>query len=247
MKYLAPILLLSLLPLAAQATAERTLTAVTPMQGVSKVSFNAGVGELRVKPSPDESVHVKVILERKSHNFLWFFHWGSQGTQHEIEQVSLQQQRQQGSVSYSLAYPSHLDEGDIKQHWEIEVPARLAVKIKMKVGEVRLDGTAGGVNVGLDVGEVVLNTLAGPMQVEVNVGEIRATSASTQPGNIKMSTTIGDIHLNMNDWHGGDTHRNGLGRSLNVKGQGPDSMDLAVNIGEVGLRIEPAAAGGKQL
>lgn len=247
MRFGFAMLLLCLLPVASYASADRSLQAISPAAGINKVILNAGVGELHVKVSPDDSVHVKVTLERKSSNFLWFFHWGSENSERQIEHVTLQRQKQKAVLSYALDYPRHLDDGDVKQRWDVEVPARLALKIIMKVGQVNVDDVAGGVDVSLNVGDINLHTPRGPMTASVNVGQITATSGTDRPGNIKLDTTLGDVHLHMQGWKGDDARSDGLGRSINVKGQGPDNMAFEVNIGEAGLRIEPAHTAGTEL
>lgn len=241
MSRVIPFLLLVLMPLATQAAdASRTLQAISPAAGVNRIMIDAGVGQIRVSPSPDDGVHVQVRLEKKSQNFLWFFHWMSQSTAQAISQVSLQQQSQGDSITYTLKYPDHLDDGDIKQNWDVQIPSRLFTKVTMKVGQLTVNGIAGGVDVSLNVGEVVLNTPAGSMKARVNVGQIRATSATAQPGNIRLSTTIGDARLSMKGRVDRDNmHHNGLGRTIDVTGNGPDQMDLELNIGEVSLHIGP--------
>lgn len=246
MKRIGPVLLLLCLPLAVRAAdPDRSLQATSPAAGVNQVTLEAGVGQLKVSPSADDSVHVQVALVRKSENFLWFFHWMSQSTVKAISQISLQQQLQNGTLVYSLKYPDHLDDGDVKQNWDIQVPARLAMKISMKVGQLAVNGIGGGVDASLNVGDMTLNTPGGPMKATVNVGQIRATSGSTQPGNVRLSTTIGDARLYMQGRTSrNDVHRNGLGSSIEVSGKGPDSMQLEINIGEVTLHIDPAQHAG---
>jgi YbbR domain-containing protein len=241
MRRLVPVLLLASLPFAVQAAdTSRILQSVSPAAELKQVTLDAGVGQLKVSASPDDSVHVQVRLEKKSQNFLWFFHWMSQSTTKAISQVTLQQQSQGDSVTYTLKYPDHLDDGGIKQNWDVQVPSRLFTKVTMKVGQLSVNGIAGGVDVSLNVGEVILNTSAGSMKARVNVGQIRATSATAQPGNIRLSTTIGDARLSMKGRVDRDNmHHNGLGRTIDVTGNGPDQMDLELNIGEVSLHIGP--------
>lgn len=250
MKRVIPVLLLACLTFSVHAAdPDRSLEASSPVTGVKQVTLDAGVGQIRVSPSADDSVHVQVTLVRKSENFLWFFHWMSQSTAKAMSQVTLQQQEQNGTLVYSLKYPDHLDEGDVKQNWVVQVPARLAMKISMKVGQLAVNGIAGGVDASLNVGEMTLNTPGGPMKATVNVGQIRATSGSTQPGNIRLSTTIGDARLYMPGWNNrrDDMHHNGLGSSIDVSGKGSDQMNLEINIGEVTLHIDPAKPAGNKL
>ena len=140
----------------------------------------------------------------------------------------------------SLSEPQNLDNDDVKQKWSVQVPARLAVDINMKVGQATVTGIAGGVHADLNVGEIDLDTPRGPMSADVNVGQIRAESGSAQHGDITLSSTIGEAALYINDKHvGGAGGHNGLGRSISFSGSGPDSMKLSVNVGEVDLRIAP--------
>jgi len=245
MKRAILILLFIGLPFASQAAVKRTLQTSMPAARITHVTIDAGVGQLKLTPSPDDKLHVQVGLEQKSVNFLWFFHWMSHTTAREIAAVKLQQKAENDGVTYSLDYPGHLDDGDVKQNWTIEIPARMAVKIRMKVGELHLSGISGGVDAKLEVGEVTLKTPRGPIKAVVNVGQIRATSATTQVGNIHMSSSIGDAQLQMPNWNDNENNRSGLGRTVNVAGKGPDSMDLEVNIGDARLSIEPATAAGK--
>lgn len=241
MKRVVLILLLFALPLASRAAATRTLQSGMPAAKVSHVTIDAGVGQLKLTSSSDDKLHVQVELQQKSENFLWFFHWMSQSTARQIAAVTLQQKSENDDVTYSLVYPDHLDEGDIKQIWTIQLPARLAVKVRMKVGEMNLQGVSGGVDAKLEVGQLTIETPGGPIRASVNVGQIRATSATTQPGAIRISSNIGDARLEMPNWQDQDKgDHTGLGRTIRVSGTGSDNMDLDVNIGDARLRIAPA-------
>lgn len=241
LKRLVPVLTVALLPYAAHAAdASRTLEAESPTTGITGITVNAGVGQLRISPSPDDNVHVQIRLEPKSEHFLWFFHWMTQSTPEAVKQVSLQQQQKNGQLTYSLNYPDHLDDGDVKQNWTLQVPARLSANVEMKVGQVDVNGMNGGVAVNLNVGEITVNAPSGSIRATVNVGQIRASSATTQPGNINLTSTLGDARLYMEGQSVHEhAHRSGLGRSIDVPGKGPDAMKLDVNIGEVSLHIKP--------
>ncbi len=240
MKRIAILGLLLALPLVVHAAATRTLSADIPAAGINKLAIAVGVGELRVTPSRDAAVHVRVALRQKSREFLWFFHWQSSSTAREIQAAQITRQKQGDRLVLSLSEPKNLDNDDVKQKWSVQVPARLAVDINMKVGQATVTGIAGGVHADLNVGEIDLDTPRGPMSADVNVGQIRAESGSAQHGDITLSSTIGEAALYINgkrvDGAGG---HNGLGRSINFGGSGPDSMKLSVNVGEVDLRIAP--------
>ena len=238
MKHLAVLGLLLTLPALAWAANNRTLTADIPATGINTLAVTAGVGELQVTPSGDDTVHVSVRLEQKSREFLWFFHWQSNATMQAIQSAQIIEQRNAGQLSLSLGTTAKLDTNQVKQHWMLQIPARLALSIGMKVGQVNVSGITGGVRTNLNVGEINLDTPRGPLSASVNVGQISATSGSTQLGPIDLSSDIGEAAL----FQGGKLVRDsgrhsGLGRSIHVTGNGPDRMHLSVNVGEVDLRL----------
>lgn len=238
-KRLAVLGLLPVMPALAYAAGSRTITADIPANGLNTLAISAGVGELRVTPSNDDLVHVSVRLEQKSREFLWFFHWQSNTTTREIQSAQLVQQRSGERLDLSLGSSSKLDTNQVKQHWTLQIPARLALALNMKVGQVTVQGVAGGVNVNLNVGEIDLDTPRGALNARVNVGQISATSASRRLGPIDLSSDIGEAAVFMNGKavRGGGRH-SGLGRTIHLTGSGPDTMKLSVNVGEVDLRLD---------
>jgi hypothetical protein len=121
------------------------------------------------------------------------------------------------------------------------VPARMALDLNMKVGEATIEGIAGGIQTVMNVGELDINVPHGALSAKLNVGQISVTTGTTQPGNILLSSNIGEVALYMNGKnisHQGE--HSGLGRSVSLDGTGVDSMHLSVNIGEVDLRVEPS-------
>lgn len=242
MKRLVVLGLLLALPALTWAAAGRTLTAEIPADGIHTLALTAGVGEVRVTPSNDDAVHVSVRLEQKSREFLWFFHWQGNTTAREIQSAQIVQQRSGDRLDLSLGSSRKLDTNQVKQHWTLQIPARLALALNMKVGQVNVQGVAGGVHADLSVGEIDLDIPGGPLNARVNVGQISATSATTQPGTIDLASDIGEAALFMNGKYvGAGGRHSGLGRRIHLPGSGPDSMQLSVNVGEVDLRIESPA------
>lgn len=249
MKRLIPLILLCLLPAfaAAQTAGDRTLTATVPAASLKTLFITAGVGELRVTPSSDDAVHIQVTLQQKSRQVLWFFHWQSRATAREIQSATIQTRQSGGQLNVALGTTGKLDTNQVKQNWLVQVPARLALALDMKVGQVNINGIAGGLDLNLNVGEIDMDTPRGPMSARVNVGQISATSASTQPGPINLSSDIGEAALFRDSKAVRNRGRHtGLGRSIHVAGSGPDTMNLRVNVGEVDLHLSaPLSAGSK--
>ncbi len=245
MKRSAALLLLAALPALASAEApvERTLKADVDAAALKSLTLRVGVGEVHVTASGDDKIHAQVTLRQKQREFMWFFHWMSEGTAKDIAAANLQQVKQGDGFTLSLDYHGPDQGDDLKQEWEVQVPARLALTADMKVGELSIEGVAGGVDARLDVGELSIDTPGGPMRGDVNVGEIRATSGSTQLGEVSLSSSIGEAVATIGGKSAGFHEHGGLGNRLTLPGTGPDSMHLSVNVGEVSLHVTPAAAG----
>lgn len=222
------------------AAAPRTLNADLDTAGVAKLALDVGVGEVHVNPSPDDKVHVQVTLRPKEQEFMWFFHWRSTGTARGIAAASIKQEKSGGRLSLSLNYPREADQNNLKQEWDVQMPARLTLDANLKVGELAISGVEGGVTARLDVGELSIDAPQGVIDGEVNVGEIRAKSGSDRHGKIDLSSTIGEAVVYINGEQSGFHEHGGLGNRVTVDGSGPDSMQLKVNIGEVSLHLKPA-------
>lgn len=225
------------------APAPRTLSADLETTGVTKLALDVGVGEVHVNPSPDGKVHVQVTLRPKQQEFMWFFHWRSSGTARGIASASINHEKADDRLSLSLNYPREADQDNLKQEWEVQVPARLALDAKLKVGDLTVSGVEGGVTALLDVGELDIDAPQGAIDGQVNVGEIRAQSGSARHGRIDLSSTIGEAVVYINGEQSGFHEHGGLGNHVSLDGNGPDNMHLAVNVGEASLHITPG--GGK--
>lgn len=243
MKRLLCASLLALLPLAAQADAPRVLSADIPAAGLDTVGLEVGVGEVHVTVSSDEKIHAHVTLRRKQREFMWFFHWMTEGSTSAIATAALAQRSSGGRLDLSLALPHQGDQQDVDQEWDLQLPARLKLEADMQVGNLSIDGVAGGVKAKLNVGELTLDLPRGAIDAEVNVGEIRARSASSKHGHINLGSSIGDAALIMQGTESGYHEHGGLGNQVSLDGGGPDDMRLRLNIGEVTLHLNPQDEG----
>lgn len=239
------LLLLAGLPLSVPAddSAPRTLTLSVPAAGLETLALQANVGEMHVTTSSDDRVHAQVTLRRKDTESLWFFHWISVGTSQDIAAAAISQQRSGTRLTLSLSYPHEHDADELKQEWDVQVPARLKLTVDMQVGELNIEGVGGGVTAKLNVGELSLDTPHGAMDASVNVGEIRARSGSAHHGAVNLSSSIGDTVLVVQGGDSGFHEHGGLGSRVTLDGQGADPMRLQVNIGEVTLHLNPQGTG----
>ncbi|HEY3643977.1 MAG TPA: hypothetical protein VGM16_01450 [Gammaproteobacteria bacterium] len=222
----------------------RLLQATVSAAGVKKVSFQLGVGEVHVSASDDDSVHLRVTIREKSEErFLWFVHLRSEGSARSIADAAISQQLTDGTLHLSLSYPDRDQDANFKQDWDLQLPARLALEARMKIGDLVIGDVTGGVDAHLDVGELSVDVPGGPLHADVNVGEIRAKSASAAHGRIQLDSNIGDAGIFMHGAETGTHERGGLGNHVSLDGGGPDDVKLSVNVGEVSLHLEPRDGG----
>jgi hypothetical protein len=240
MKRLLLASLLIVLPLAARAdtTEPRVLSADAQTADVDTVALEIGVGEVHVTASSDDKVHARVTLRRKQREFMWFFHWMTEGSTSAIAAARIDERSSGGRLTLSLALPHSSDQDDLKQEWDVQLPARLKLDAVMDVGDLSIEGVAGGVMAKLNVGELSLDLPQGSIDANVNVGEIRAKSASTHHGRIELSSSIGDVALFQQGSEAGTHRHGGLGSRVSLDGSGPDDIQLKLNIGEVTLHLD---------
>ena len=240
--------LLACLPLTAQADASsagpRTLDADIAGTGLDSVTLQVGVGEVHITASSDDKVHAHVTLRRKQREFMWFFHWMTEGSSSAIAAATLEQRTSGSHLTLALDVPHPSDQDDLDQDWDLQLPPRMKLDAEMKVGDLSIEGVAGNVAAKLDVGELTLDLPKGRIQAEVNVGEIRAKSGSPGHGHIELSSSIGEANLIMEGTESGRHEHGGLGNQVTLDGKGPDDMKLGINIGEVTLRLDPRQPGG---
>lgn len=239
MKRIAIYGILLAMPLLVQAAEPRMLDVNIPATSLNTVAITSGVSEVHITPSNDDVIHVHVILEQNSGDVLWFLHWQSRATTQEIQAVQISQKQQGQRLMLALSMTRALDNDNIKQKWIVQVPARMALDMNMKVGEATIDGIAGGVQADMNVGELNMDVPRGALSANINVGHISITTGTSQRGKILLSSNIGQASLYMNGKYIDNAgEHNGLGRIISLDGSGPDSMHLSVNIGEVDLRVQ---------
>jgi len=244
MKNLFAALLLAV-PLLARADdtgMPRVLNAEVPTTGVNTLALEVGVGEMHITVSNDDKVHAQVTLRHKEREFMWFFHWMDGGTSKEIAAAAIQQKRSGDRLTLTVDYPRESDGNDMKQEWDVQLPARMKLDAVMQVGDCSIEGVAGGVGAKLNVGELSIDVPKGAIDASVDVGEIRAKSASGQHGRIQLSSNIGDAVLVLQGTESGTHEHGGLGSRVSLEGSGPDAIQLKVNIGEVSLHLAPVDA-----
>jgi len=198
--------------------------------GIDVISINAGVGSVKLIAGDGDEITVLVSVEPDDG-------WFGGPDREDLEKITLKSASKKGKLSLGLDFPRGLDEDDIEEHWEIEIPARLQAKVRIGVGRISIEGVAGGVNAHAGVGDVRIDVPGGDVRAHASVGNVRVKSATKSTGNIEMDADVGNVSLKMNGKNYQAERGWGPGASLELEGSGTDEFDVSADVGNAQLTI----------
>ena len=109
--------------------------------------------------------------------------------------------------------------GPVEEHWTVRVPKRFSVRATVNVGDLKVSGVEGA------------------LELEVSVGTITADSSSVTHGAVDVRSDVGDARLSVEGRSIIAPRRPGPGHHLRLDGDGPHTLTLRVNVGDANLRI----------
>lgn len=240
------LLCLALAASAAHAAIPGSLSADIPAAGLQRLSLTAESGRVVIKTSPDDAVHVQLVLHQDEMRFLGVFHWVSDDSARDLPAAKMEQDRKGDTLALSVGYPNGATHSDIKQQWTVSVPARFAVDMRMQAGQGVIDGPAGGVTASLSAGDLEIRVPQGPLHAAVSAGRLHAISDDVKPGAIKVASSFGLAILDFNGKFYGPPEKHGFlselhfwGNSVKQQGGGGDEIELKAFAGLADLRVGP--------
>ncbi len=198
--------------------------------GIDVISINAGVGSVKLRAGDGDEITVLVSVEPDDG-------WFGGPDREDLEKITLKSASKKGKLSLGLDFPRGLDEDDIEEHWEIEIPARLQAKVRIGVGRISIEGVAGGVNAHAGVGDVRIDVPGGDVRAHASVGNVRVKSATKSAGNIEMDADVGNVSLKLDGKNYQAERGWGPGASLELEGSGTDEFDVSADVGNAQLTI----------
>lgn len=233
MKNLVIVSLLLAAPAAMAADDEREFTASIPADELKSLHLEANVGSVRITGNDSDSIEVTVRLELEDG---WM--GSSERARERLDSAKLEQDVSGSRVDLGLDYHRNRDgDDDLEEHWEIEMPAKLAAELNLNVGEMELRGLAGGVEAEVNVGELDINVERGDVDAEVNVGELSIVSRTSSPGTMDLEVNIGDARLLIDGDRVEGKDGSWLGGSVRHDAGGDDDITAEVNVGDVRIEI----------
>lgn len=220
-----------------------TVTADVPATGLKDLRFESTAGEAKIGVSPDDAVHLKLKLQQEERRVLGIS-LATEATSKDMEGVKVGQKRDGDTLVVSADFPSGGDHNsDVKQQWEVQVPARFGVDASMKEGRLVISGVSGGVKAQLSAGETVIHVPVGAVSARLGAGRLSVISDDSQPGTVHLKSTFGLAIADLQGTYYGPPEQHGgfklFGNSVNEQGKGKDDFDLKVTAGLSSLRIGP--------
>jgi hypothetical protein len=207
-----PVLMALMLVAAAVSAADRTRTfsATQPAEGIASVVLKGGVGDVEILAQNEDRIDVAVEASARR-GF-----WSSSKSEEILDQLTLEHEVRGSTMYLSLKSPHHGDR-DFGEDWSVRLPARLAVRVKFGVGNLRI------------------NDVAGDIKAEVGVGDVRIEGTWAGFGAIHAKCGVGDADL-----RSPEGHREGEGfiaHSLEANGPGKSSIDVEAGVGDVTIKL----------
>lgn len=241
-RYLPFLLCLACFP--AWGAAQKVLDTDVPATGVTQLFLDASQGEVSIKPSGDERVHVRLELKQQQHWLFWLFDWYSDQSASDLQAAELKALPDNGALKLVLTYPAGRHPGDIGEKWTVLVPARLALDANLGEGALFIRGVAGGVRAHVHAGDLDISVPQGSLDASVQYGRVHAITAETSPGAISVASGHGLAALDWNGKYYGPPEQQGFwahvhlgGNSVAQRGGGGNDLKLLASFGEADLRV----------
>jgi hypothetical protein len=204
-------------------TIERTFAA----ESLKDFRVKGNVGKIVVVTTMSDSIRLRLDLRVRTQHGLF----GSRkGDPHAVE---LDADSGADTIAFGLRYAG--DRDGLDETWTLEVPARLAARLELAVGDLDVRGLEGGVKLSVNVGDIEAEVPRGDITARTNVGDIRVTSATDSYGDVELEASVGDTHLTQGAHRVRHPKPAGAGNRISLDGPGRDRIQLKTSVGDATL------------
>ena len=192
------------------AVTTRSLQAVVPVSGATRLALEFPIGELTVADSPDDDVHL-LVRARCKHE--------QDDCQARIDALALETSRDGRTLRLRLLGTEHWKSNyKLTLYGTLQVPSSMAVRLEVGVGEVRV------------------NDLSHDLSVKLGIGAAHVRQRRDLVRSVHLISGIGDANLRVS---GHSMRRSGfVGHSLHWRdGTGESAIEVEVGIGETSVEL----------
>jgi len=208
----------------------RTLSETFDATGVEELSIEAGVGRLDVAAGSDDEISIQIALKPRRGGFFS----SMKRSQEEVDAAEITSEIIGGKLYVEVSS----DSGDrrFEERWSVRMPARLALEAELGVGDVRIDGVEGGVEIDVGVGDVEVEVSRGDVSIELGVGDADIWGLVTSYRSVEASGGVGGADIRV---RGEDISESGfVGHRSSWTGDGESEIDVEVGVGDATIRLE---------
>src|SRR5688572_6191283 len=223
--------------IAAAESDDRVIEGSAPVGTTTRLTLDAGVGNITVKAGAGDTVRWRVALEADVDGGWFSSKRDRRDVEAAIAAAKVEASVRGDALELLLDLPRGTDEDDVEQRWTIEVPAAFGARLALDVGDLEVDGLGGGVRASVDVGSIRLDLTRGAVEATVDVGSIDITTAETTSGDIDLEADVGDVDLELDGRRIRNEHGYGPGESLRLTGKGGDRVRARVDVGDIDASI----------
>jgi hypothetical protein len=177
----------------AGSTSNKMIEKTYEVDSFKAVDVDVHVGSIKIKPSPDDQIHLQIKIEPKD----GFFNWFSES----VDKIKLKDNSSKHALELELT------EGDYEEKWILQLPKNLNIELDIGVGDVNIKGISSNINVDNGVGHVKVvgnSKYFADIDLDAGVGDTRISADHGNTSNkravVSSSTTwqgSGEFSINI--------------------------------------------------
>lgn len=213
----------------------RTEKGEAPADGVNTLEMDASIGEYNIIATDTGSISWQVNLTVDEDD-------ATDYKRQLAAKFEITAERQGDRYVISIKRPDDDEKGEmnetIVESLTVHLPARLALAMNANIGEVTIEGVAGGVTLDFNIGDIDVEIPGGAVDIDSNIGDVVLVTRTDSLGEVDLDVNIGEINF---DNAGADVepeYNFPVGQELHIDSDGNDSIDIGLNIGEVDVEVE---------
>jgi hypothetical protein len=239
-------LLLISMPATPLFAKERVLHEELAAEQIDAIVLTGGNGSARILVGDEDIIKIRVEVrpEKWSDNEPWqkikdwFLSSAYEDMDDLMDAIRLDADpSQRGKLKLGLTPPVRTRESKVREDWQITVPERLSVKLKMSHATAEIQGVAGGVDISLGNGSADVDVPGGDLDVALLVGKAQVRTGSESVGELSVQSQVGNTRLWMKGMKVKYPKPPGPGSHVSLSGNGEDDISIFVQVGDASLRV----------
>ncbi len=206
----------------------RDISKQWPGADIQKLELRGNVGDIRISAGDGDEIRLELRIEGKRDGS-----WFGRSREGDPYGVELTEDIRGGTLLLDLRG----DRDHMEEKWTLQVPARLAARVELGVGEMHIRGLSGGVRLRVGVGEINAELPEGDVDAEVSVGDARVRTNSKSYGRVSLEASVGDTHLELPNHTVRYPKPAGAGNRISLDGNGKDRIRVETGVGDAHLII----------